>query len=182
MAQDLKRISKFLSLILRHAPEKVGLTLQEGGWVEVSALLTAMQQAGTAINLPLLQRIVAEDEKQRYAFSADGTQIRANQGHSIQVELGLEVTPPPPYLYHGTATRFLESIRAMGLRPQSRTHVHLSSDYATAVQVGTRHGKPVVLEIRAGDMAAAGMHFYQAANGVWLTDTVPPAYFRVMDS
>lgn len=179
MSKNLTRLSKYLSLILRHAPEKVGLTLGEGGWIEVATLLAATQQSGNPIDETLLRRIVAEDEKQRYAFSADGTKIRANQGHSVRVDLGLEPIVPPLLLYHGTATRFLDSILATGLQPQSRTHVHLSLDHDTAVKVGMRHGKPVVLEVQAGQMAADGFLFYRAENGVWLTAQVPPRYLTL---
>jgi putative RNA 2'-phosphotransferase len=178
MSKEITRLSKFLSLILRHEPQRVGLTLEQGGWVEVSTLLTAVRGAGIEVDEPLLRRVVAENDKQRFAFSADGTKIRANQGHSVQVELGLQPITPPEILYHGTATRFLDSIRATGLQPQSRTHVHLSADHETAVKVGTRHGKPVVLEIQAGQMAADGFLFYQAENGVWLTQQVPSQYLK----
>jgi putative RNA 2'-phosphotransferase len=149
-----------------------------GGWVDVGELLTAVRCAGFSIDEPLLQRVVAENDKQRFAFNTDGTRIRANQGHSITVELGLPPVQPPDILYHGTATRFVDSIRATGLHAQSRTHVHLSADYETAVKVGTRHGKPMVLEVLARQMAVDGFLFYQAENGVWLTERVPPEYLR----
>ncbi len=178
MSKELTRISKFLSLVLRHDPARVGLTLDEQGWVDVADLLVAVRGAGFSIDEPLLQRVVAENDKQRFAFNAEGTRIRANQGHSVMVELGLPPIEPPDILYHGTATRFVDSIRATGLRSQSRTHVHLSADYATAVKVGTRHGKPIVLEVQAGQMAAEGFLFYQAENGVWLTERVPPEYLH----
>lgn len=179
MSKEMIRLSKFLSLILRHDPAKVGLVLEEGGWVDVSTLLGALQKAGHRVDISLLQQVVRENDKQRFAFNVDGTKIRANQGHSVQVELGLQPIPPPEILYHGTATRFLESILATGLQPQSRTHVHLSSDYDTAVKVGTRHGKPVVLTVQVGQMAKDGFSFYRADNGVWLTEQVPSQYLQL---
>jgi putative RNA 2'-phosphotransferase len=144
--------------------------------VAVDDLLEAMRRAGVAIDRPLLERIVAENDKRRFAFSADGTRIRASQGHSVAVELGLEPREPPPVLYHGTATRFLESIRRQGLRPGARTHVHLSRDEATARNVGRRHGAPVVLTVDAKAMHEAGHEFTCSENGVWLTREVPAEY------
>lgn len=179
MSKEMTRLSKFLSLILRHEPQKVGLVLEEGGWVEVATLLSALQKAGHRVDESLLQQVVRENNKQRFAFNTEGTKIRANQGHSVQVDLGLQPLAPPEILYHGTATRFLESILATGLQPQSRTHVHLSSDYDTAVKVGSRHGKPVVLTVQAGQMAKDGFLFYRAENGVWLTEQVPSRYLHV---
>jgi putative RNA 2'-phosphotransferase len=180
MSKEMTRLSKFLSLILRHEPEKVGLVLEEGGWVEVSTLLRALQKAGHRVDELLLQQVVRENDKQRFAFNEDSSKIRANQGHSVRVDLGLHHIAPPDILYHGTATRFLESILATGLQPQSRTHVHLSPDYDTAVKVGTRHGKPVVLSVQAGQITTDGFLFYRAYNGVWLTDRVPTQYIHKM--
>lgn len=176
MDQELARLSKFLSLVLRHDPERIKLTLDSAGWAKVDALLVAVNQAGQPLTRELLQRIVAENDKQRFRFSADGLRIRANQGHSVAVDLGLSPQTPPESLYHGTAIRFLDAIRQEGLRPQSRQHVHLSPDVTTAVKVGQRHGKPMVLTVKSGDMHSAGYHFYQSDNGVWLTDHVPPPY------
>lgn len=176
MDRALVRTSKFLSRVLRHAPESVGLALDEAGWVDVQALLGAARRAGVALDRATLHRVVAENDKQRFALSADGTRIRASQGHSVRVELGLEPTEPPEVLFHGTAERSVDSIRAEGLRPGRRTHVHLSADEATAVAVGGRHGRPVVLRVHAGRMHAAGHAFYRSDNGVWLTDAVPAAY------
>ena len=165
--------SRFLSKVLRHAPESVGLTLDEAGWVDVEQLLEAARRAGVALDRATLERVVGENDKQRFALSADGRRIRASQGHSVPVELGLQPRTPPDVLFHGTADRNLESIRREGLRPGRRTHVHLSADEATAVAVGRRHGRPVVLRVLAGRMHAAGHAFYRSDNGVWLTDAVP---------
>ncbi|WP_165230597.1 RNA 2'-phosphotransferase [Aquisphaera insulae] len=173
---DLVRTSKFLSLVLRHKPEEIGLTLDANAWADVAELIRLANDHGVRLTPPLLDRIVAENEKKRFAFSDDRTRIRASQGHSIAVDLDLPPTPPPELLYHGTATRFLESIRAGGLHSANRQHVHLSPDEATATKVGRRHGKPVVLIIRAAEMARAGHVFYLSANGVWLTGRVPVAF------
>ena len=176
MDASLVRTSKFLSKVLRHAPESVGLRLDEAGWVDVDELLAAAGRAGVALDRPTLERVVAENDKQRFALSPDGVRIRASQGHSVTVELGLEPVVPPDVLFHGTADRNLDSIRAQGLVPGRRTHVHLSADEATAVNVGRRHGRPVVLRVRAGEMHRAGHPFYRSDNGVWLTGAVPPAH------
>jgi len=178
MDQRLLRTSKFLSKVLRHAPESVGLTLDEAGWVGVDDLLEAMRGAGVALDRATLDRVVGENDKQRFALSADGRRIRASQGHSVRVELGLQAQTPPEVLYHGTADRNLESIRRDGLRPGRRTHVHLSADTETAVAVGRRHGRAVVLRVLAGRMHAAGHAFYRSDNGVWLVDAVPPGHVR----
>lgn len=178
MDQRLVRLSKFMSLVLRHDPGAIGITLDPQGWVEVDDLLAAAGRAGTALDRETLLRIVAESDKQRFALSEDGRRIRANQGHSVEVDLALAPLDPPALLYHGTATRFLEGIRRDGLLKQSRQHVHLSADEATAVKVGQRHGRPAVLRVRAGDMAAAGHQFFRSDNGVWLTDHVPPEFLE----
>lgn len=179
MDQELTRLSKFLSLVLRHDPGRIHLTLDGAGWADVEALLTAANKAGQPLTRTLLQRIVAENDKQRFRFSEDGLRIRASQGHSVAVALALPPKLPPDLLYHGTATRFLASIRQQGLLAQRRQQVHLSADQATAVKVGQRHGKPVVLTVRSGDMHRDGYLFYQADNGVWLTDQVPPHYLII---
>ena len=176
---DLVRVSKFLSLVLRHRPEEIGLTLDAQGWADVDELIRLVNQAGRQLDRPLLERVLAENDKKRFAFSDDGRRIRASQGHSVEVDLDLPPTPPPDLLYHGTATRFLDSIRATGLRPGSRRHVHLSADEATATAVGRRHGSPVVLVVRAGEMAAAGHPFSRSANGVWLTERVPVEFLTM---
>ena len=175
----LKKISKYLSLHLRHQPEKLGLTLAPGGWVEVEALLAASAAQGFVISSADLQQVVATSDKQRFAFDETGTRIRANQGHSVPVDLQLVPAVPPARLYHGTAEKTLPAILQDGLQPMTRHHVHLSADRETAHRVGTRHGKPVVLVV---DAAAMEKHtFYRSANGVWLCDHVPPNYLHVGD-
>lgn len=168
----LVRFSRFLSYVLRHHPDAVGLTLDAAGWVEVEALLAACAEHGRPLTLDELAQVVACDDKQRYAFSDDGLRIRASQGHSVAVELGYEPRVPPEILYHGTTERFLEAIRREGLRRGERHHVHLSADEETARRVGARRGRPVVLRVRAGEMARAGAPFFLSANGVWLTEVV----------
>jgi putative RNA 2'-phosphotransferase len=176
MEQELIKYSKLLSLVLRHNPARLGLTLDPQGWVEVATLLRAAKQHGIALNVQLLERVVAENDKQRFAFSADRTHIRASQGHSVAIDLALTPQTPPNVLYHGTASHFLESIRQSGLEKRSRQHVHLSANEETARRVGARHGKPVILQVAASQMADAGMHFYRSENGVWLTEHVPVAF------
>lgn len=179
MDPKLVPISKFLSLVLRHAPEKIGLTLEHGGWASVEDLIRKATDAGWSLTLPLLHGVVAENDKQRFALTPDGAWIRANQGHSIDVDLGLEAVEPPALLFHGTAERNLDSIRRQGLLPGRRQHVHLSLDEATAITVGGRHGKPVVLRVLSGAMHGKGGTFYRSANGVWLTDQVPARYLEL---
>lgn len=181
MDREHIRLSKFLSLVLRHQPQTIGLTLDAQGWVEVDTLLAAAQRHGVRIERATLERIVATSDKQRFALSADGRQIRANQGHSVAVDLGLAPLAPPDQLYHGTATHALDAIRREGLRKRSRQHVHLSPDPVTAEKVGRRHGRPVILVVRSGAMAADGLVFFRSANGVWLTDHVPPGYLVFPD-
>lgn len=174
----LVRISKFMSKVLRHDPQSVGLTLDEAGWVDVDDLLAAAQRGRVALDRATLEQVVAENDKKRFALSDDGRRIRASQGHSVPVELGLQPVTPPDVLYHGTADRNVEPIRAQGLIPGRRTHVHLSADEATAVNVGRRHGRPVVLTVAAGAMHRAGHAFYRSDNGVWLTDAVPAEHIQ----
>ncbi|RSK33291.1 RNA 2'-phosphotransferase [Hymenobacter metallilatus] len=169
-------LSKLLSYALRHRPEELGLTLTAQGWVPVSNLLAALQARDASITLARLQVVVASNDKKRFAFSEDGQLIRASQGHSVAVELDLPLQVPPEILYHGTATRFLAAILEQGLRPGNRQHVHLSSDRPTAEAVGRRHGKPVVLLVKAGELHRAGGQFFRSANGVWLTAAVPVPY------
>lgn len=176
--KETKQASKFLSLILRHEPERVGLTLGEGGWVGVDELLAAVNRHGTPLNLDQLKHIVATSDKKRFAFSEDGRRIRANQGHSVEVDLQYEPQTPPEVLYHGTAMRFLESIRRDGLSRMERHDVHLSAETKMTMQVGGRHGKPVLLIIRAGEMHRAGHVFRCSANGVWLVPQVPPQFIE----
>jgi putative RNA 2'-phosphotransferase len=173
-----KHTSKFLSLVLRHEPERIGIQLDDAGWTNVESLLAACALHGNPITREQLVEIVRTSDKQRFALSPDGTQIRANQGHSVEVDLKLEPVAPPAVLFHGTVDKYLDSIRAKGLVKGERHHVHLSADTETAGKVGSRRGKPVLLEVRAGAMAAAGHVFYRSANGVWLVDAVPPQFIE----
>lgn len=170
------KISKLLSLVLRHQPEKLGLQLDAAGWVLVADLLAACQAHGQPLTLAELQAVVTANDKQRFAFSPDGLRIRANQGHSVEVALGYAAATPPTQLYHGTAQRFLASIQEQGLLKGQRHHVHLSADQATAFKVGQRHGQPVVLTVQAAEMQQNGFVFYLSTNGVWLTEHVPVSY------
>ncbi len=167
--------SKFLSLVLRHQPEIIGLSLDDAGWADIDVLIR-LSQPHRPLTRALIEQVVEENSKQRFAISEDGRRIRANQGHSIDVELGLQPLAPPTRLYHGTATRFVDAIRREGLVKRSRQQVHLSADADTATTVGARHGKPAVLIVRAGEMAAAGHAFFRSENGVWLTDGVPVGF------
>jgi len=169
-------ISKFLSLVLRHQPEKIGLSLDQAGWASATRLIEAARLRGFDFMLEELQNVVAGNDKKRFSLSEDGLLIRANQGHSVKVELGYAPTAPPEILYHGTAERFLASIKQQGLIKGKRHHVHLSADVDTATKVGRRHGKPVVLRIEAGLMGQDGYIFYFSANGVWLTVHAPIQY------
>ncbi|TGD80326.1 RNA 2'-phosphotransferase [Hymenobacter wooponensis] len=172
------RISKFLSLHLRHQPELLGVTLEAGGWVGVKALLAACARRGFPLTREQLEEVVTSSDKQRFAFDESGTRIRAQQGHSVPVELGLVAQVPPPKLYHGTVAAALPAIREQGLQKMQRHHVHLSPDVETARHVGSRRGRPVLLAVDAAALHAAGATFYQSGNGVWLTDEVPPQYLR----
>jgi putative RNA 2'-phosphotransferase len=170
------RISKLLSFGLRHEPAALGLVLDAAGWVAVSDVLSAVATRGEPLSSEELEEIVRTSDKKRFALSPDGTRIRANQGHSVVVDLGLPPRDPPPRLYHGTVARFLDGIRRSGLVRGSRTHVHLSADEATARVVGARRGAPVILGVRAGEMHRDGHVFRVAENGVWLAEHVPPEY------
>jgi putative RNA 2'-phosphotransferase len=174
------RVSKYLSKHLRHEPERLGLTLAPGGWVAVDDLLAACDRDNFPITRQQLEEVVATSDKQRFAFDPTGTRIRANQGHSAAVDLRLPPAEPPALLYHGTGEQHVGTIRGEGLRKMARHHVHLSIDVPTAMKVGARHGKPVVFEIDAAAMHRAGHTFYVSANGVWLTDTVPPEYLKTI--
>lgn len=178
MTRQRVGLSKFLSYALRHRPDRVGLTLDDGGWALVDNLLEACRRHGHPISRDELEDVVATNEKKRFSFSDDGRRIRANQGHSVPVELGLEPVEPPELLYHGTVARFLDSIRQEGLTRGKRHHVHLSPDEATARRVGQRRGRPVILVVESGRMHRDGREFLLSANGVWLTDWVPPEYLR----
>lgn len=170
------RASKFLSKHLRHAPADIGLTLVAGGWVEVDTLLAACATHGLSLTRGDLDEIVRTSDKQRFAFDETGTRVRANQGHSVDVDLELVPVSPPDLLFHGTAEATLPLILESGLRKMRRHHVHLSADRETARNVGTRHGKPVVLAVAARRMAESGFEFFVSANGVWLVDRVPPEF------
>lgn len=172
--KSLVSTSKFLSLVLRHQPEVVGMQLDEEGWLEINALIDAANQRGKQLSLELLHEVVAANDKKRFALSDDGLRIRASQGHSVTgVDLKLAETTPPDTLYHGTVAAFIESIRSTGLEKRSRNHVHLSADEATATKVGSRRGKPIILQVDAAAMHQGGHRFYVSANGVWLVDGVP---------
>ena len=171
-------ISKFLSLVLRHEPERIGITLDPAGWVAVAELLEGCRRAGQHITPDELREIVRTSDKQRFALSDDGDRIRASQGHSVEVELGYEPATPPEVLYHGTAEKYLDSIRRQGLVKGARHHVHLSERVETATAVGQRHGRLVLLEVRSGAMHRDGITFYRTTNGVWLTDSVPTRYLN----
>ncbi|MEM9930109.1 MAG: RNA 2'-phosphotransferase [Bacteroidota bacterium] len=177
--KTLKRTSKKISLVLRHKPEAIGLTLDTNGWTTVEHLLERMAATGTPLTREELQTIVVNNDKQRFRFNPDGTKIRANQGHSIDIDLQLTPVPPPAVLYHGTATRAVPSIKKTGLRSQQRQHVHLSLELETAVAVGGRHGKPIVFQVDAAGMARDGYTFFCSDNGVWLTASVPPKYLSL---
>ena len=181
MDPSLVRTSKFLSLVLRHRPERIGLTLDEHGWARVDELIEAANRSGKKLTLEMMQRTVAENDKQRFSFSADGTRIRANQGHSIQVDLQLEHANPPELLFHGTVERFIASIKAQGLLKRKRQYVHLSPDKETATKVGQRRGEPVILTVSSAKMHQDGHVFYLSKNGVWLTDHVPVEYIDFPD-
>jgi putative RNA 2'-phosphotransferase len=180
MTDDLTATSRFLSYVLRHNPAAIGLTLQDGGWVDVDSLLAAMARHRRPIDRRTLERLVAGTDKQR--FQRDGDRIRAAQGHSLPVDLHLDPVTPPAVLYHGTADRFLTDIMANGLVPGRRNHVHLSADPRTATAVGARHGRPVVLAIDAAGMHHDGHVFHHAANGVWLTTHIPPQWINRMQN
>ena len=172
---SLRDTSKFISLILRHKPETIGITLDEHGWANVNELIAGVSKTHP-LDMAMLERIVAEDEKQRYSFNEDKTLIRANQGHSIPVDVELEEVQPPEVLFHGTGERFVASINEQGLIPKSRLYVHLSLDKETARKVGQRHGKPFIYKIKSGEMYRDGYKFYRSVNGVWLTKAVPVKY------
>jgi putative RNA 2'-phosphotransferase len=179
MDKNLVPISKTLARYLRHAPDEIGLTLEPGGWVGVDALLNALKQKGKIVTREKLEAVVTQNEKQRFSFDATRERIRANQGHSTPVDLELEPMEPPQTLYHGTAHANLAAILETGLTRMRRHHVHLSHDTETAHRVGSRHGKPVVLTVRAQAMRDAGFVFYRSENGVWLADSVPAEYLSL---
>lgn len=171
-----KNVSRMLSKYLRHCPQDIGLTLMEGGWVYVSDLIEACKKHGFPFTKETLQLIVENNDKKRFSFDSTGDKIRANQGHSVDVDLQLEEKVPPVILYHGTAKSSVPSILKDGLKKCNRHHVHLSSNRETAMKVGSRHGSPICLEINSGQMYNENYKFYQSENGVWLTDHVPVKY------
>jgi putative RNA 2'-phosphotransferase len=174
---DLKSTSKYISLILRHKPEVIGITLDDHGWADTQELIEGVNRTHP-LTMELLEEIVRTDEKQRYSFNADKSRIRANQGHSIPIDADLAETEPPETLYHGTGEKSVASIEREGLRPMSRLYVHLSPDTETARSVGSRHGKPVIYIVLAGEMYRSGYRFYRSANGVWLTKEVPVRFLK----
>ena len=178
--REIISTSKFLSLILRHKPEKVGISLDANGWVDVDVLIGAMNKHGRiTVTLDDIKDVVITNDKQRFAFNDDYTKIRANQGHSVSVDVELEEVQPPSVLYHGTSSNSIEGIIAKGIMPGQRLHVHLSGDEETALKVGQRHGKPVALVIHAAEMHKDGHKFFKSANGVWLTAFVPVEYIHI---
>lgn len=177
--KDLKKTSIFISLILRHKPETIGISLDEHGWASVDELINGINKTdGYGIDMEMLEEIVRTDNKQRYSFNEDKTLIRANQGHSINVDVQLNEAEPPEQLFHGTGERFAAAIRKEGLKPMSRLYVHLSKDTETAEKVGSRHGKPHIFFVHTGKMYRAGYKFYLSENGVWLTKYVPPEFLE----
>ena len=178
----MKETSKFLSLVLRHNPSAAEITLDGHGWARVDELIDGVNAAGRyKLDMAKLEEIVRTDNKQRYSFNDDKTLIRANQGHSISVDVELKMCEPPEYLFHGTAKRFVDSIMAEGLKPQSRLYVHLSKDLETAVTVGSRHGKPFVFKVKSGEMHRNGFEFFLSENGVWLTKYVPVDFLETVN-
>jgi putative RNA 2'-phosphotransferase len=173
--------SKFLSLVLRHQPGLIGLTLDDAGWTSVDDLLARCVAHGHTLSRETLAQIVRDCDKQRFAFSEDGKRIRANQGHSVGVDLGLDPLEPPAVLLHGTTGRFLPAILKEGLAKRARHHVHLSESSSTATAVGSRRGDAVLLKVDAARMHADGHVFYRSANGVWLTDAVPAGYLSLWE-
>ena len=170
--------SKFLSLVLRHKPQTIGIDLDEYGWVDIDILILKINEFGKKLTREELYFMVENNPKKRFAINEGNNKIRANQGHSLKINLGFEPIQPPGTLYHGTAQRFLESIFENGLEKRNRHHVHLSPDKNTATSVGQRHGKPIILEVKALEMYKDGFQFYVSENGVWLTDKVPCKYFN----
>lgn len=176
----LKRLSKFISMILRHRPEVIGITLDEHGWADVEKLIKGINETGEEVEFSkaTLEEIVKTDEKQRYSFSQDKALIRANQGHSVPVDVELERKEPPKVLYHGTGSKSVEAIKKQGILSMERLYVHLSTDVETATKVGKRHGTPVIFQVNSEQMQKDGYDFFQSVNGVWLTKEVPAQYLE----
>jgi putative RNA 2'-phosphotransferase len=179
MKPNNKHISKYLSLVLRHQPDTIGITLDENGWTSVIILLEKLQLKFKYINLDILEEVVATNDKKRFAFNEDKSLIRANQGHSVNIDLGYTQKEPPAFLYHGTVPKFMLAIKEKGLLKMSRHHVHLSADTETAFKVGTRRGVPTILSVNAKAMHEDGIAFYQSDNGVWLTEHVAAKYIEL---
>ena len=173
---NLDNLGRYISLILRHKPDVIGISIDEHGWANVDELINGINNTNNYINMEILEEIVQTDTKQRYSFNEDKTLIRANQGHSILVDVELESVEPPEYLYHGTGKKYVESIDEQGLIPKSRLYVHLSKDEETAIKVGTRHGNPMVYIVQSGQMFRDGYEFFKSVNGVWLIKHVPTKY------
>jgi len=176
MSDTHKNTSKFLSLVLRHKPEEINLKLDSNGWADTDELIEKLNHRGFNINFELLEEVVITNDKQRFSFNEDYSAIRANQGHSVDIDLALKPIKPPELLYHGTVAKFIDAIKTEGLQKMSRRHIHLSRDVDTAKKVGARRGKPVILFIDSGKMADDGYLFFVSENGVWLTDQVPVKY------
>ena len=176
----LTNLSRYMSLILRHKPEVIGITLDEHGWASVNDLICGIEKNNPGFNMDILEQIVRTDSKQRYSFNDDKSLIRANQGHSVNVDVELKEKEPPEYLYHGTGEKYVKSINQDGLIPKSRLYVHLSKDIKTAENVGKRHGKEVVYRINSGQMYRDGYKFYLSENGIWLTKEVPIKYLEIV--
>ena len=176
MSERLVKLGRFISLILRHSPETIGIKLDENGWGDVEELITLMNKNRRKIDIDTLKEIVETNNKKRYEFSDNFKKIRACQGHSINVDVELEQAVPPEFLYHGTAVKNIESIKKDGIKKASRQHVHLSSDYNTAYNVGKRHGKPYIIKVLSGKMGEDGKKFYISKNEVWLSDDIETEY------
>jgi len=179
LQEENKKISKFLSWVLRHKPGEIGLILDENGWADVNELIEKSRTANIELTFDILKHIVDTNSKKRFSFNKELNKIKANQGHSIEIDLALTLKEPPEFLYHGSAERSADSILQKGIAKQERHHVHLSTDIKTAISVGQRHGKPVVFEIKASQMYKDGFEFFISENGVWLTDSVPAKYLRL---
>ena len=177
---NLTNLSRYMSLILRHKPEVIGITLDEHGWASVNDLICGIEKNNPGFNMNILEQIVRTDSKRRYSFNDDKSLIRANQGHSVNVDVELKEKEPPEYLYHGTGEKYVKSINQDGLIPKSRLYVHLSKDIKTAENVGKRHGKEVVYRINSGQMYRDGYKFYLSENGIWLTKEVPIKYLEIV--
>lgn len=181
LKQQHSQISKFLSFILRHKPEEIGLNLDFNGWADVGELLEKINSRGKPMDFETLELIVENNDKKRFSFNNTKSKIRANQGHSLKIELGYQPVKPPEILFHGTGQKYIDSILASGIDKRNRHHVHLSRDKKTAYSVGQRHGKPVIFKVEAEEMFREGYVFYVSENGVWLTNEVPVKYLKILE-